>query len=77
MDTENRPHLQALSSVSSSLVTGLREVLPALGDEIIAAIRDSVPEYARPLEGSFGRAGGADKITLEHDRLVSRPGDGE
>jgi hypothetical protein len=55
MDPPNRPHLQALSSVSSTLVTGLREVLPELGDEIIAAIRDSVPDYARPLEGSFGR----------------------
>jgi PucR C-terminal helix-turn-helix domain len=29
--------------------------MPALGDEIIAAIRETVPEYARPLEGSFGR----------------------
>jgi PucR C-terminal helix-turn-helix domain len=55
MNTPDRPHLQALSSVSSSLVTGLRATLPEVGDEIIAAIRDSVPEYARPLEGSFGR----------------------
>jgi PucR C-terminal helix-turn-helix domain len=55
MNRAERPHLQALSSVSSSLVTGLRPVLPEVGDEIIAAIRESVPDYARPLEGSFGR----------------------
>ncbi len=36
-------------------MTGLRATLPELGDELIAAIRESVPEYARPLEGSFGR----------------------
>ena len=55
MNGVQRQHLQALSAVRSTLVTGLREVLPQVGDEIIAAIRDSVPEYARPLEGSFGR----------------------
>jgi hypothetical protein len=34
----------------------LRPVLPALSDEIIEAIALEVPEYARPMEGSFGRA---------------------
>lgn len=34
----------------------MRETLPALGDEVIAAIRESVPEYAQPLEGRFGEA---------------------
>jgi hypothetical protein len=29
--------------------------IPALGDEMLAAIAREVPEYARPLEGSFGR----------------------
>jgi DNA-binding PucR family transcriptional regulator len=33
----------------------LRPELPGLADEIIAAIRDGVPEYARPLEGPFGQ----------------------
>ena len=50
-----RPHLQALASVDSRLVTALRAALPALGDEVIAAIRESVHEYSRPLEGNFGR----------------------
>jgi PucR C-terminal helix-turn-helix domain len=34
----------------------LRPVLPDLSDEIIAAIAVEVPEYARPMEGAFGRA---------------------
>ena len=34
----------------------MRQALPALGDEVIAEIRDSVPEYAQPLEGRFGEA---------------------
>jgi len=29
--------------------------LPAVADEIIAAISEGVPDYARPLEGPFGR----------------------
>ncbi len=76
MKFEERPHLQALSSVSSNLVTELRAVLPALGDEIIAAIRESVPDYARPLEGSFGRgvrAGVGEALTRFVDD-IERPG---
>jgi PucR C-terminal helix-turn-helix domain len=34
----------------------LRPELPALADEIVAAISAGVPDYARPLEGPFGRA---------------------
>jgi hypothetical protein len=34
----------------------LRPELPALADEIVAAISEAVPDYARPLEGPFGRA---------------------
>src|SRR5919108_3367407 len=34
----------------------LRPELPALADEIISAISDEVPGYARPLEGPFGMA---------------------
>src|SRR5687768_14179940 len=76
MNTPERAHLQALSPVSNSLATTLRATLPALGDEIIAAIRDSVPEYARPLEGSFGRgvrAGVGEALTRFVDD-IERPG---
>src|SRR3954471_9679800 len=38
------------------LATALRPVLPGLAEEIIAAIGREVPEYARPLEGAFGKA---------------------
>jgi PucR C-terminal helix-turn-helix domain/GGDEF-like domain len=34
----------------------LRPELPTLADEIIAAISEGVPDYARPLEGPFGVA---------------------
>src|ERR671923_1855184 len=34
----------------------LRPELPALADEIIAAISEGVPDYARPIEGPFGVA---------------------
>lgn len=34
----------------------LRPILPALAAEIIAALRDEVPEYDRPLRGPFGAA---------------------
>ena len=33
----------------------LRPELPALADEIIAAVFEGVPDYRRPLEGPFGR----------------------
>ena len=39
----------------SALGDALRPVLPALAEEMIAAIGREVPEYARPLEGPFGR----------------------
>jgi PucR C-terminal helix-turn-helix domain len=52
----DRPHLQVLSGVRRELATPMRAALPALGDEVIAAIRESVPEYAQPLEGRFGQA---------------------
>ena len=50
--------------------------MPAVGDEIIAAIRAEVPEYAQPLEGSFGRgvrAGVGEALTRFVDD-IERPG---
>ena len=34
----------------------LEPELPAIADDILRAIAEEVPEYARPLEGAFGRA---------------------
>jgi hypothetical protein len=39
----------------SDLADALRPALPGLAEEIIGAIGREVPEYARPLEGPFGR----------------------
>ena len=39
----------------SELADALRPGLPELADEIIAAIGQEVPEYARPLKGAFGQ----------------------
>jgi len=55
MARAERPYQASLALVNRSLATPLREALPPLTEEIIAAIRASVPEYAQPLEGSFGR----------------------
>jgi hypothetical protein len=38
------------------LAVALRPVLPGLAEDIIGAIGREVPDYARPLEGPFGRA---------------------
>src|SRR4051795_1031114 len=34
----------------------LEPELPAITDDILRAIAEEVPEYARPFEGAFGRA---------------------
>src|SRR5918994_1317508 len=52
----DRAHVQALSGIREELASPMRAALPALSDEVIAEIRDSVPEYAQPLEGRFGEA---------------------
>jgi PucR C-terminal helix-turn-helix domain len=43
-------------SLPPEVAQALRPELPALADEIVAAVSDGVPDYARPLEGPFGRA---------------------
>lgn len=51
MATAQRPW-EALPPEVASV---LRPELPALADEIVAAISEGVPDYAQPLEGPFGR----------------------
>jgi hypothetical protein len=43
-------------SLPPEVAAALRPELPALADEIVTAISETVPDYARPLEGPFGRA---------------------
>lgn len=38
------------------LIASLRAELPSLTDEIIAVLRQEFPEYARPVDGPYGRA---------------------
>jgi len=56
----------------------LRPELPGLADETIAAIRESVPEYARDLEGPFGQAlrVGVGEALRQFVEMVERPGTG-
>src|SRR5215210_4338579 len=42
-------------SLPPEVARALRPELPALADDIIAAISAGVPDYARPLEGPFGQ----------------------
>src|SRR5436190_4765232 len=52
--------------------------LPSLGDEILAVIAEEVPEYARPLEGNFGRGLrlGVEEALRQFARLVADPDSG-
>lgn len=43
------------ASLPPLLADVLEPVLPALAEETISAIRTEIPEYDRPLQGSFGR----------------------
>jgi PucR-like helix-turn-helix protein len=56
----------------------LRDELAPLSDEIIAAIREGVPEYAQPLEGSFGRTVqlGVDEALRQFVALIEDPAGG-
>jgi hypothetical protein len=53
------------------LARALRPALPELAQEMIAAIGREVPDYARPLEGPFGRA-----LQLGVERALARFVDG-
>src|SRR3954469_14866327 len=52
--------------------------LPSLRDEILAVIGDEVPEYARPLEGDFGRGIrlGVEEALRQFASLVADPDSG-
>jgi hypothetical protein len=61
-----------------SLAALIEPELPALRDEILAAIAEEVPEYARPLEGNFGRGLrlGVDEALSQFARLIADPDGG-
>lgn len=53
---ESRRTDRRSGSLPRHLAGMMRPELPSLADEIIAQIRVTIPEYARPLEGPFGLA---------------------
>jgi PucR C-terminal helix-turn-helix domain len=63
------------AGLPSAVAEVLRPGIPGLGNEIIDAIREEVPAYARPLEGAFG-AGvriGVEQALTEFVDLVEDP----
>src|SRR3954449_5492788 len=62
----------------ASIAALIEPELPALGDEILAVIAEEVPEYARPLEGNFGRGLrlGVEEALGQFARLVADPDSG-
>jgi hypothetical protein len=54
----------------------LRPELPALADEIVAELSHGVPDYARPLEGPFGKAlrRGVEEALGRFTTLIEKPG---
>jgi hypothetical protein len=47
---------ELFESGRARVAAALLPELPALADEIVTAVSEGVPDYARPLEGPFGRA---------------------
>src|ERR1700754_1737274 len=56
-----------MTALPADAADALRPVRPRLADDIIAAIADEVPVYARPMEGAFGRG-----VRLGVDVALSR-----
>src|SRR4051794_27697980 len=71
-------HHEPWRELSPTLAELIEPELPALRDEILAVIAEEVPEYARPLEGSFGRGIrlGVDEALRQFARLVADPDGG-
>jgi len=53
--TEQNAAEERLNVLPPPLADILRPELPSLADEIIMAIRDKIPEYARPIDGPYGQ----------------------
>ena len=69
---------QPWRELSPSLAALIAPELPALSDEILEVIAEEVPEYARPLEGNFGRGLrlGVDEALRQFARLIADPASG-
>lgn len=62
-----------LALVPRSLAAAMRPELDSLAEEIVAAVRHEIPEYARPMEGPYGlilRTGVREAITAFVDQVA-------
>ena len=50
------PTARPFAAIPAEAAAVLRPVLPGLADEMIRAIAVEVPDYARAMEGEFGKA---------------------
>ena len=66
------------TALPAEVAAVLRPELPGLADEIIAEVSHGVPDYARPMEGPFGRGLrlGVEEALRQFLELVERPGEG-
>jgi PucR C-terminal helix-turn-helix domain len=70
--------MRSFAAIPAEAADVLRPVLPGLADETIAAIAADVPEYAREMEGEFGRLvrlGVEVAFTRFVDLIADREGD--
>lgn len=67
----------APTALPTGLAAALRPVLPELAEAIIVEIGREVPDYARPLEGPFGRTLriGVERALARFVDTIERPGD--
>ena len=69
---------EPLRELPPSRVSTLEPELAGLRDEILTVIAQEVPEYARPLDGNFGRGIrlGVEEALRQFARLVADPDGG-
>ena len=74
--TTSAPDVQPWPDLAPAVAPLIEAELPAITDEILEAIAREVPEYARPLEGSFGRGvrQGVGEALRQFVTLVRDPG---
>jgi hypothetical protein len=71
-------HPEPWRDLSSEVADLIEPELPAITEEILETIAREVPEYARPLEGRFGRGirTGVGEALLQFVSLIRNPGAG-
>jgi PucR C-terminal helix-turn-helix domain len=74
----NQRDIEPWHGLPPEVADAIEPELPATTRAILEAIADEVPEYARPLEGSFGRGVrvGVDEALRQFVALIRDPGSG-